>query len=333
MEETRIAKLHPFADLPIDIARLLLETAAEMDRATALTLALVSKTVRQWMEPMIYRSIALPNANKVMAFARVVQSRNDPTFFALNVKTLCIGDIESGGGKTFETFPHNELHAISLIFSTCTGVESLGYWVIRDVDTPNAQQDILSPVHQFAFEDLGAFHHLTHLSILDLKARSSLDFLPPRLTHLHVDCFDDDENITEVHWASVFARCNHLTHILLSGRGLNWSIINRSGPRNLLLPLISLLPTTLLLFAVSVVPDEQLFLASELPGEKIKLEGLATDERVVIICPQSRFFGQIDGLHCFEKDHNFESDWVYGHEDDVWEFAESIVASRRSVRE
>ncbi len=44
-----IAQVHPsFPDLPLDIARLILETTAVLDRGTALRLALVSKLVRAW---------------------------------------------------------------------------------------------------------------------------------------------------------------------------------------------------------------------------------------------------------------------------------------------
>ncbi|KAJ4498554.1 hypothetical protein C8R41DRAFT_818396 [Lentinula lateritia] len=45
------------SNAPIDIARLILEYAAQNDRATAVSISLVSKEVNAWVTPILFRTV------------------------------------------------------------------------------------------------------------------------------------------------------------------------------------------------------------------------------------------------------------------------------------
>ncbi|KAF9016364.1 hypothetical protein BDZ89DRAFT_406678 [Hymenopellis radicata] len=92
-----IAPVHPFPDLPLDIARLILETTAVLDRGTALRLALVSKLVRAWyaIDPVLYHTVILNTRSTARRFIFSIDSRPSA---ALLVRNLCLW---SGDGMGF----------------------------------------------------------------------------------------------------------------------------------------------------------------------------------------------------------------------------------------
>ncbi|KAF9026299.1 hypothetical protein BDZ89DRAFT_1067648 [Hymenopellis radicata] len=80
--------MEDFPDLPLDVARLLLEAAAWSDRlSTARNLTLVSKDVRQWIDPILHHTVALDTPTKLYAFAAaVIAHKASRTTFVLCVR-------------------------------------------------------------------------------------------------------------------------------------------------------------------------------------------------------------------------------------------------------
>ncbi|KAF9027535.1 hypothetical protein BDZ89DRAFT_1066850 [Hymenopellis radicata] len=339
MQETSASELHPFGDLPVDIARIIFEIAALLSRPTAVQLCLVSKTVSRWIEPALYRTVVLFCERDIMAFARAMKYRNDPPFFASNVKTLCFGDMLNGNALLTDL--RKTPDSMSLICSTCTGIERLGYGVT--VSTYSH----LSPIEAAVFADCGTkFPHLTHLSMLEFDARSLRANLPPQITHLHLDCYDEGRTVIQIDWGALFSRCTRLTHLFLSGHALNYSLAlcNTDGPGTqwlggfdlleLLRPAISCLPATLTALVISVVPEA--YLVTMLPQARSLVKQLLdSDERILMISPRSVYRGLIDGLYCCEGNNvfNYAPQWEDNREgDDMWEFAERCIASRKRAR-
>ncbi|KAF9026307.1 hypothetical protein BDZ89DRAFT_1067654, partial [Hymenopellis radicata] len=115
--------MESFPDLPVHVARLLIEVAAWSNRpTTARNLVLVSKTVRQWIDPILHHTIVLDTEPKFYAFVAAVASRKDPDFFRRNVRVLAIGNFELGGfpNATDDVPPDNLHDGFAVIFGACT---------------------------------------------------------------------------------------------------------------------------------------------------------------------------------------------------------------------
>jgi hypothetical protein len=79
----------PFANFPPEIVCFIVKHAASASPRTALTLTLVSKTVRAWVEPTLYRTVTLWTSDTVDLF-RVAFDAKPPSFFATHVRHLFI---------------------------------------------------------------------------------------------------------------------------------------------------------------------------------------------------------------------------------------------------
>ncbi len=269
--------------------------------------------------------------------------RNDPLFFASNVKTICFGNMLTG--RTAVTDLRKTPDSLNLISSTCTGIERLGYGVISHLYTHQHTHPHTSATETAVFADGGAqFPRLTHLSMLEFDTHSLRLHLPPQITHHHLDCYDAGRNIRQVDWIALFSRCTRLTHLFLSGHALNDSlahcVANSSSMQwsgdfdllQLLRPVISCLPDTLVALVVSVVPGA--YLVTMLPQARSLVKQIIdSDERVLMISPRSAYRGLIDGLYCCEGNNvfNYEPHWERSKQgDDIWEFAERCIASKRT---
>ncbi|KAF9041011.1 hypothetical protein BDZ89DRAFT_1209125 [Hymenopellis radicata] len=71
MQETTTLELHPFGDLPVDIARIIFEIAASLSRPTAVKLYLVSKTVSRWIEPRYTAQSSFASRDWAMGFQNI----------------------------------------------------------------------------------------------------------------------------------------------------------------------------------------------------------------------------------------------------------------------
>ncbi|KAJ3569687.1 hypothetical protein NP233_g4883 [Leucocoprinus birnbaumii] len=99
--DTRAAPLHTllpnfslFNQFPEDIRRLVFETAFEASQMNANQLALVSQETLSWVEPLIYRRIALRHASssqRFMSFMNTIShGRNDKSVYASLIQSLSV---------------------------------------------------------------------------------------------------------------------------------------------------------------------------------------------------------------------------------------------------
>ncbi|KAF9017741.1 hypothetical protein BDZ89DRAFT_1074585 [Hymenopellis radicata] len=312
--------LAPFPDIPIDIARLLFETAAWEHRPTARSLVLVSKVVRQWIEPMLYYSVALCTSSNLVAFHYSIFSRNDDAFFSRTVKVLCIGNRDTGALASL-IHPAEQIWTCArAVLEVCTGVQRLAIWLIgRELELRHlpAVSGCLRP---------------THMSLLDLtdygwhSRQECVEILPRSLTHLNLDCENHDD-IEEIPWQEIFARCPNLAHIIISGHAVSENFESGELFSLVIAPLIPELPDTVTTLCIMCDPSERVSLFQD------QLDSIANaSDRIVVVSEDISFRGQVCGLYVFEKEHTFDSEWGSWRGEDTWELVEKCVAERKRKR-
>ncbi|KAF8909188.1 hypothetical protein CPB85DRAFT_754871 [Mucidula mucida] len=274
-------QLVPFPDIPTDIARLILETAAWKDDKTAYTLVFVSKVVRQWIDPILYHSVTLSTSKQLAAFRDSIISRCDAAFFSRAVKRHCIGDLSIG---TLETRHHSAANIwtwMRAALEACTGVERLAIWLTtREME-----------LHWLARNN----DHLrpTHMSF-DVNEHD-WDDRPDSVTifpHLNLDCFTN-QDIEDIPWQAIFARCPNLAHISLSGTAVQHSSYDCTLFSLIVSPLLSLLPAIVVVFAIVLSSHPQSL--DRMLEDQIDAISEASDRFVVVchgmISPDAQVFG------------------------------------------
>ncbi|KAG1752784.1 hypothetical protein EDB19DRAFT_1669710 [Suillus lakei] len=182
--------------LPFELEQDIFENAANSDRRSALSLALVARRVQSWVEPVIYKCVALQyggseSARVLDGFISALKTK--PTsFFARYVKTLLLSDIPAC--------------YMMEILAVCTGLTDLRIWphtpslVTHFVVTSSIRPTYLS----FSAEHLAA--HGPHGRAPDF----ALPFYQ-ELTHLELH----DTWGQLMTWAPSFAMLTQLTHLAL----------------------------------------------------------------------------------------------------------------------
>ncbi|KAF9022887.1 hypothetical protein BDZ89DRAFT_1137075 [Hymenopellis radicata] len=307
-----------YGDLPIDIVRLIFETVAFMHPPAAVNLVLVSKMVRRWIEPILYRTVELRTFVALQSFSRCISSRNDHTFFARHVKSLCLGDMVTGQFLD-EPIGILDWDYSCAVLTACVGVHRVAFWLVSCNDKLQT------------FWDETEHPQLTHMSLLDIADQTltmpPFQVLPCTLTHLHLDASFDIQ-LRLLQWDVIFSRCPQLTHAFVSGECLSVIFHQPSNTfPQVLNRIIDLLPSTLLLFIIGVCPYQGMQPAAV----SATLSQLHAERRVVVISPENHFLNKVDGLFCFEDKHDLTSDWSSEGHVDVWEFAENCVAQRNAA--
>ncbi|KAF9017732.1 hypothetical protein BDZ89DRAFT_1074573 [Hymenopellis radicata] len=297
-------RLSPFPDIPIDIARLIFETAVWDDGTTAYSLVLVSKVVREWIDPILYNSVTLYTKSQLVAFRASIISRNDSAFFSRAVKVLCIGDRSTA---TLDT---------SSVLKACTCVKCLAVWLVG---------------HDLALHhltDAGSSSRLrpTHMSLTDITKHcwhGGLDVLPNSLTHLNLDCLSN-QDMKDIPWQESLFRESSDDNEL-------FSIVS---------PVMSQLPLTVETFTMVIARDPDSHETARML-EKLATISEASD-RFVVVSHDISPHREIRGLHVFEKKHTFDSEWGVGekcvasrkikqHNNAIQELAELFFEHARSV--
>ncbi|KAF9026278.1 hypothetical protein BDZ89DRAFT_1067629 [Hymenopellis radicata] len=303
----------PFPDLPTDVARFLLETAAWEDACTAQVLARVSKIVRQWIDPILYHAVTLHTVPQLVGFTESISARNDSAFFARSVKILRLGNLTHGQfeGPDGRLVPFSAItELIRIVLNECSGARRLAFWVPVSED-----------LHAFTVSS--GYIRLSHLSILDVRAqRLTLDkyvkFVPPSLTHLHLyHNTEDEDNVQSISW-QLFAACPGLSHFCLSGPIASRFLTDRAFLSLVTDPLTAL-PSNIAMFVLYV----DYFLSMD----------TQSDIDMVISQADCDYYWQIANLHCFSKDCDIESDWGYGGITDIWEYADICLAKQNQRRQ
>ncbi|KAF9461089.1 hypothetical protein BDZ94DRAFT_858482 [Collybia nuda] len=188
---------------PPELERDIFERAARTCPDTGVVLALVSRRVHLWIEPIIYETVTLSNDIIRARFCRTIDNR-PRSFFVEHVKSLCIpGDIDP--------------MVAGRILSTCQGVVNLAYWI--EVGPPFFSKIASLRPKRLSINIRGLFgegppdfahpffRNVSHLELVDwpwMGDSTGLALLP-HLTHLGVDLNHYDSSII-----------NRLRHILQS---------------------------------------------------------------------------------------------------------------------
>ncbi|KAF5326645.1 hypothetical protein D9611_000706 [Ephemerocybe angulata] len=175
-----------FPDIPEDVTRLIFEIAAE-DRAHRLVYPLVSKRVRSWAEPVIYREVVVDTTYRFIHTINNQASSKPENFFALHVKSLF-----------FDNIPP---HFIAPIVEKCSSVLSLTIWSTGyTLPEPNMLMGLTGSAPRRL--------SLT-VSAIALQERHFSHPIFQEVTHLDIFCVDRDE---EMAWATLKGLKN-LTHL------------------------------------------------------------------------------------------------------------------------
>ncbi|KAF9017733.1 hypothetical protein BDZ89DRAFT_1074574 [Hymenopellis radicata] len=313
-----VSGLAPFPDIPLDIARLLFETAAWEHRPTARSLVLVSKVVRQWVEPLLYYSVALCTSSNLVAFHYSIFSRNDDAFFSRTVKVLCVGNRDTGALASIIHPAEQIWTCATAVLEVCTGVQRLAIWLIGpELRHTTVANGCLRP---------------THMSLLDLTSdygwhsrQECVEILPRSLTHLNLDC-ENHEDIEEIPWQEIFARCPNLAHIIISGHAVSENFESGELFPVVVAPLLPELPDTVTTLCITTT-----FMCD--PSVRNQLDFITNaSDRVVVVSEDIGFRGLVRGLYAFEKEHTFDSEWGSWRGEDTWELVEKCVADRKRRR-
>ncbi|KAF9026291.1 hypothetical protein BDZ89DRAFT_1161294 [Hymenopellis radicata] len=285
-----------FPDLPLDVVRLLLEEAAWSDRfTTAYNLTLVSKDVRQWIEPILHHTVTLDTPTQLYAFAVTITSRNNPDFFRRTVKVLRIGNLEY--------FPETGIplaDSMAVVLTACTSIERFAFWVDAPCPMP-----LPSAMHA----------HPTHLSLAvpwkELDSFDIFDFLigmtSPSLTHLHLDFASFISLYTfEDAWSIIFRRCPGLTHLRLSGNALE--ALGVGDFNEAVDHVVCRLPETLTRLTFSLVSSRARTNGAGIP---VQWKSIRDDPRLVFVFPEHHPLHAVDGLDWYEKRDDDFLDWGF----------------------
>ncbi|KAF9018696.1 hypothetical protein BDZ89DRAFT_1165034 [Hymenopellis radicata] len=281
-----------FNELSIDVLRHLLEATALDDRKIALTLVLLSKTVREWIDPIIYRRAVLTMEN-ILKFERTVRVRNDVAFFARNVRVLSLAITRSP----------EYAQAAAHILSICTGVKSLAWHSFSASFPP---MNSISP---------------THMSVVEPSSQD-MALLPPSVTHLALsaETFKDAETLTVMG-----TRAPNLTHIMLYDLDVDFDGL---FPAHFIHYVLSELASDVKYLIVVFPPTPR---GLTWPFARF-ISQLKDARFVPVCLEARYHRDAIPGLACYAHDHNVFDDWGYrlGKDEDVWTFAEEFAREREA---
>ncbi|KAF9018713.1 hypothetical protein BDZ89DRAFT_1073640, partial [Hymenopellis radicata] len=279
-------------ELSTDVLRLLLETTALDDRKTALSLVLLSKPVREWIDPIIYRRAVLTMQN-ILQFERTIRVRNDTAFFARNVRVLSFNF-----KQTLEPS-----QAAAHILSICTGIRSLAW---QTLPTCFPRTNSMSLTHMYLDEP--SSHHMA--------------LLPSSVTHLALSA----ETFNDVETLNVMGtRAPNLTHIMLYDLGVDF---DNHFPAHYIHYLLSNLPSAVKYVIVVFPPTPR----GGTHSFARFISQLKDPRFVPVCLEARYHRDAIPGLACYAHDHDIADDWGYrlGKDEDVWTFAEEFAREREA---
>lgn len=183
----------PFPSFPTDIGRLILERLALQNRKDALNLVRVSNQVKQWIEPLIYRSVVIRCHSRLAQFIRTLeQSTKSESFFASHVKFLVL---------LYDAQP--DLTSLTTILAKCSGIISLAY-LYNGERSKSTSLDVYS---------------LLSSNLLRLGIRADSILCTPaalvrlnKLTHLNIKFWDQEAVVHWEYWDTV-CQLETLTHL------------------------------------------------------------------------------------------------------------------------
>lgn len=189
----------PFARFPVELVCDILELAARECRDSALTFALISRTVHYWITPILYRTVLLPNR---MAADRFHRGLGEAIGFDWGLDPDFAGP---GNVRNVFLSPENKADSVDLtILTLCPHVErlvldvhaSLCAWKEVDSTLPWPAPWEVAVTAYDSGDWLGhpVLHNLTHLYLQMPVLCSGKDILPEvlslhQLTHLSLGSY------------------------------------------------------------------------------------------------------------------------------------------------
>ncbi|KIY71884.1 hypothetical protein CYLTODRAFT_440972 [Cylindrobasidium torrendii FP15055 ss-10] len=175
-----IVSFELFSQLPVDLARYVVQLAIEIDPSCSKDLLEVSRAVRDWSERMIYRNVAVRCEGDAMRVLNIARSpTRAPHLLAQTVQILTVSHSV--------TWEQDDCDPESLL-KACAGAFAVAFWSADKIH-----------------DSWGGMHNLTHMSITVGCLRNPL--FPESLTHLALVEFSDP--VSDV----VAQCCSILKHI------------------------------------------------------------------------------------------------------------------------
>ncbi|KIY72872.1 hypothetical protein CYLTODRAFT_417645 [Cylindrobasidium torrendii FP15055 ss-10] len=175
---------------PVEIFRLILEMASHSDRRTALNLIYVSKMIKQWTEPLLYRTVILTSGTfTVKLFYCLTLRANGAEFFARNIETLVVCRMMPSGFRFSDCIPPEGFLDRLQSFGQYLSDDPAGTATLicrarnlrRAYLCPETEQyDVIRPALSAS--------SITHLAIRGDECVYDLVTCMPNLTHLALDC-------------------------------------------------------------------------------------------------------------------------------------------------
>ncbi|KAJ7575126.1 hypothetical protein C8J56DRAFT_459482 [Mycena floridula] len=293
-------KLQSSPHLSVDLLRIIFELAFEEDGGTGNRLLLVSRRARQWIEPLLYRTISLYGHQRTFQLFCALLDSNRSPFLSSHVQKLVLG-------------PSHTTDLFIPALSACKSLQSL------------ALRGSSKPIHLQSLKTVD-LPHLRRLSLRldnfpDPADFSSLKMLCS-LTHLQLF----SKSAPEIYIWTAVKQIPGLTHLWMqlpeSPARPEFSI-----PKFVENTLVPRLPTSVKLVVVTVYRPQSRYL-TELPPDWIR----RCDNRVVLSTMESSLFKSIpytfSDLVLWHRNHEWEKTWgrLPAGEIDGWIEAERLQA-------
>ncbi|KAF8909174.1 hypothetical protein CPB85DRAFT_1307979 [Mucidula mucida] len=141
-------------------------------------------------------------------------------------------------------------------------------------------------------------------------------WLTTREMEMHwLACNNDHLRPTHMSFDAMFAHCPNLAHISLSGTAVQHSSYDCTPFSLIVSPLLSLLPATVVVFAIVLSPHPHSL--NRILEEQIDAISEASD-RFVVVC---------HGTISLQEKHTLASEWGSWRGEDTWDLAENSLAS------
>jgi len=308
--------------LPLEVGRMIVEIAAAEDSHTATVLERVARRVQAWVDPILYRNVALTEGN-MNRFLYTIQAKTK-VFLASHIKVLSIWYLPLHSGDK----------SVHRVLDVCTGLEDLGlFWQSRDPTqySPYLHElvDSILPTI-LAHPPRGLVISFTSLLRIGADLRISiLCPLPARITHLYSLGMHDHQGV------NIFDVFPELTHLALHLPDPLFDFLNKlqSGGLEIqedMVPTLEMkIPTapyvaaTLQRVVKDSLPNRLVVLIAHTNVQRVETRGEAvlkavtsqfSDPRIVVMLQQ--------GIGDHWRDQT-------SGKRDVWREAEEIVRQRR----
>ncbi|KAJ3524791.1 hypothetical protein NMY22_g10851 [Coprinellus aureogranulatus] len=192
-------------DLPEEIGRIIVGIVVGETGHAAWVYALVSRGIKSWIEPLLYRRIDIRRSSQLDRLAQTIEYH--PTkpdyFFALNIKDLTL---------TYWNLVHGtDIDSIVTVVQACPGVLQLGLRI--DSDTAGRDDDIQRLSTLLATSTAPQIRLTVPLTFFPGSTASLSHSLFQNISHLEVEWLDIDfESPSHWDWTQL-SNLRRLTHI------------------------------------------------------------------------------------------------------------------------